>query len=320
MSRLSVAAELTKLARLLGTQEHRLTVFADLGPQELRALRWALSDTLHRGDRERFGRLVAASRLMPNKLIALIAEKVMGPMLSARMTGLMEVATAVDVARRLPAGFLADLCIEMDPRSAVGVLRAIPQSIVVAVALELLARREYLTMARFVDVVADEVVQVVVRRIADDAVLRVGVYVESAQRLGELIEAFNDTRLTAIIHAAARDPEQLWSLSLAVMEAVDARTRMRMAKLLFAGDEAQVRSLLEQVEAKELWDALAWVLASTSETLQRRLAHAAYWGDAARVSALFQAARRRRCDAQLQALRDALPEPLRAQLSFTGGD
>lgn len=315
MSRLLTMAELSKLARLLGAQEHRLATLGDLGVQDLRALRTALSDSLHRADRERFGRLVAASRLMPNKLIALIAEKAMGPTLSARMTGLMAVDTAVDVARRLPAGFLADLCIEMDPRSAAGVLREIPAPIVVAVALELLARGEYLTMARFVDVISDAAVQAVAGRIPEDAVLRVGVYVESAQRLAELIDAFDDERLSAIIRAAARDPKQLWPSSLAVMETVDARTRTRMADLLVASGETLVASLLASVAADGLWDSLAWVLAGTSETVQHRIARSAYWTDAAMLSALFQAARRRRCEAGLQALRATLPPALRAQVS-----
>ena len=59
---------------------------------------------------------------------------------------------AVDIARRLHTPFLADVCLELDPRHVRELIAAMPVKRIVEVAHELAARREYITMARFVDV------------------------------------------------------------------------------------------------------------------------------------------------------------------------
>lgn len=86
-------------------------------------------------------RMAAASRLLPAPVLAKIAEKVFGPLLCARIAGMIEPGKATDVAVRLPVGFLTDLAVELDPRRSHRVIGNIPSDTVVPIAAELTQRQ-----------------------------------------------------------------------------------------------------------------------------------------------------------------------------------
>ena len=77
-----------------------------------------MTETLYDADGGSLGRLAAASRLLPAGLTATIGQRAFGPLLSARLAGLLDPDRAVDVAAKLPPPFLADVAIELDPRRA----------------------------------------------------------------------------------------------------------------------------------------------------------------------------------------------------------
>lgn len=105
MSQIEILAEQIKLARLFGTQPERLSYLNPLDAAQLRALRLRLSDALFDQTRSSFQRVAMASRLLPNGLVALIGEKVFGPMLCARVAGLMPPDRTFDIALKLPDSF-----------------------------------------------------------------------------------------------------------------------------------------------------------------------------------------------------------------------
>ena len=94
------------------------------------------------------GRLAAASNLLPVGVIALLAERAFGPVLAARVAGMLEPSRVIDVAAKLPATFLADAATHIDPRRASVVIAGIPPAHLAEVAHELARRGEFATIGR----------------------------------------------------------------------------------------------------------------------------------------------------------------------------
>jgi hypothetical protein len=201
---LEVRAELLKLARLLGQAPDELAYLEAVSVVELRQLREQITETLFDSHLGALKRLASASRLLPVGVVAQMGEKVFGPLLSARITGLLDPDRAVDVAARLPDAFLADVAVELDPRRAGAVLARIPADRIAAITRELLARGELVTMGRFVGHLPDESLQAAVDVSGPDDLLQVALVLENRERLGDLLEMVGPQRTEQILDAADR--------------------------------------------------------------------------------------------------------------------
>ena len=123
---LQARAEMRKLARILERDPGQLAYLEQLSLEELRSLRERVTEYLWSAHGSTLNRLAAASRLLPSAVSATISERAFGPLLSARMAGLVEPSRAVDIAGRLSPTFLADVAVELDPRRASAVIAGIP--------------------------------------------------------------------------------------------------------------------------------------------------------------------------------------------------
>ncbi len=253
MSELLLKAELEKLAATLHLPVAELAFLSHLELTELRALRQALSAALFDQNRRRFRRLADSTRLLPNKLVALISQKVIPPFISAQVTGLLEPEDAVDLAKRLPVPYLADICLYLDPRRAVAVLQAMPVTTVQAVAQELMRRRQFMTMARFVDALTEEQIRQVSDRMDGESLLRVGFFVEEAGRLNALISLLDLEQLAQTIEAAALDQGVLWPEVLSLAERLGQDQRSRLGGLLAEASPQVLASLNQALFERGLW-------------------------------------------------------------------
>ncbi len=253
MSELLLKAELEKLAASLQVPVAELAFLSHLDLDELRDLRRALSASLFDRNLRRFRRLAESTRLLPNKLVALISQKVIPPFISAQVTGLLEPDAAVDLARRLPVPYLADICLHLDPRRAVPVLQAMPLATVEAVAQELMRRRRFMTMARFVDALTEAQIRQVADRMDGESLLRVGFFVEEAGRLNQLISLLDHEQLAQTVAAAAVDDGALWPEALSLAERLETRQRSRLGGLLAEASPAVLASLNAALFRRGLW-------------------------------------------------------------------
>jgi hypothetical protein len=218
MSDLLTRAELVKLSRVLGAKEADVAFLAGLGHLELRKLQDRISNALFDEYRGAFQRLADASRLLPASLVAKLSELVFGPVISARVSGLMPPERAIEVATKLKTKFLADVTMQLDPRSASELLAIMPTRIVIEVATLLLERREYVTMGRFVDDLTDEAIRAVTDSLGDDqALVRIGSFVERPERLNELVQLLGADRIKRVVAAVASGPEDLQAAGLAMV-------------------------------------------------------------------------------------------------------
>lgn len=220
---LEVRAEILKLARLLGREPASLSYLERVAADDLRRLREQVTEALFNSHLGTLRRLAAASRLLPVAVVAQMGERVFGPLLSARIAGLLEPDRAVEMAARLPVGFLADVAIELDPRRASDVIARIPPDQVAAVTAELAARHEYVTMGRFVGHMPEASTRAALTELDAGAVLQVALVLENKDGLDRLAELLGDERIDEMISTA--DDAGLGEEALELLEYLPAERR-----------------------------------------------------------------------------------------------
>lgn len=291
MGRLAVSAELLKLARVLGVEVSTLEALRVLDAPALRAFRERAQARLFDADEARLRRVAAASKLLPTPLIALIAEHVFGALLCARVAGLLAPDRAADVAQRLRSGFLADVTLEIDPRHVREVVAQLPVAKIVDVALELARRGEFVTLARFVDVVSPDRIRAVIEKLTDNAaLLHVAFFVEDKARLEPLVGLLPESRLREIILIAADESRGLWPEALSLMSEVGPGLRQRLGDLAASLDDHVLLSMARSAQAQALWGAVLPVIAVMSPAHQQRLLRLPVMQDAAVLDAILRTA------------------------------
>ncbi len=219
-------AEVLKLARLLDVKPERLAYLEPVPPDDIRVLRERVTDLLFTANEPTFKRLAAASRLLPVSLVAMIGRQAFGPVLAARITGLLDPPRAVEMAETMPTSFLADVAAELDPRRARAVIAGIPARRGEEITRELARRHEYVTMGRFVGQLRPEALEAAIGVLSDGDLLRTAFVMEEKQRLDELVELIGEDRLERLVEAARA--EELWN---EIVDLVSHLSRERRAAL-----------------------------------------------------------------------------------------
>jgi hypothetical protein len=246
---LAARAEILKLARLLDREPERLAYLDPVPAAELSELREQITEVLFASSSKTLTRLAAASRLLPVGVVATIAQHAFGPLLAARVTGLIEPNRAVEIAARLPPAFLADIAIELDPRRASKVIAAIPAAQIRAVTRELAEREEYVTMGRFVGHLPDASVYAALDEVDDRALLRIAFVLERKERLDELIELLGRERYDGLVAAAAS--ADLWPEVLDLLSHLGPVRQRELIELTRQRDPATYDGLQQFVRAHD---------------------------------------------------------------------
>jgi hypothetical protein len=261
-------AEVLKLARMLQRQPDQLAYLEQLPLQTLRELRERITEVLWTAHDGALNRLAAASKLLPSGISATISERAFGPLLSARLAGLLDPERAVDVATKLSSPFLADVAIELDPRRASEVISRIPPHQISEITRELVAREEYVTMGRFVGHLRDEALLAALAAMDDRSLLQTGFVLEEKERLRELVRLLPQPRVAAIIQAAADGG--LWIEALDLMGHLSERQRSELAAVVLELDHASLKTIVAVVIEHDLWQEVL-VIAEQDVTLQHKL-------------------------------------------------
>lgn len=263
-------AEILKLARLLEREPQTLNYLTKLPLGDLRALREQVTDVLFDANRRTLTRLAAASKLLPATLTAAIAERAFGPLLAARIAGLLEPERAVEIASKLAPEFLADVAIELDPRRAREVIARIPATQIRTVGAQLAARREYVAMGRFVGHLPPETVRASLEVIDDEQLLQVGFVLEEKDSLRGVVALLPPARLNGLIDTAAA--HDLWAEALDLLIHLDKPRQRRLIAAAIQRGEEVLSPLVQAAEQYELWEAVLKLQSLTSEADQERFA------------------------------------------------
>ena len=270
MSDLDARAETAKLARLLGVPAESLAFLENAAAPATRQFRESVSDALYNRNRQNFERLARLSRVLPAGPTAKLTEDVLGATLAGRVAGELSPDAAVKLAERLSPKFLADVCLELDPRRAGPIIRRMPASVVVPVALLLAARKDFITMGRFVDSLAEDVLDAVIVAIkSDEVLLRTGFFVENKSRLDAVMRLLPAARLRGAILAAKE--HALWPEALSLILHLKADLKGRLGNLVAEQSEEVLEDLAAAAQRQDLWPAMLEAVAAMTAENQRRV-------------------------------------------------
>jgi hypothetical protein len=265
MSKLGNQSEIDKLAVTVGLDAKQLEFLAGIPPQELRSLRVAIYERLFDQDRLLFERLaLAAVRLRPGAA-ARLAERSLGPLITARVAAELPPGPALAIAQRVSIGFFADVCSYLDPRRTRDLIVRLPIETIVRLAQELVRRGEHMTISRFVDFVTDEQTRAVVEAIDDEAaLLRVAFYMGSKNRTDHLFRTLPHERIERMVRRVSEERDDLLPAFLSVLIHVSYALRRQLGDIIAAQDEPVLVAYVTAAQAQALWADILPVLAGMS--------------------------------------------------------
>jgi hypothetical protein len=225
-SRLAARSETVRLARLLGVAPEELAFLETVPPETVAELREAVAESLFADPNGVLGRIAAASRLLPVGVVAAIAENAFGPVLAARLAGLLDPARAAEVADRLSTPFLADTAVHLDPRRVPQLLARMADERIAAAADELAALEEYVTLAQFVPHISDRALAGALESLDELAILRTGLLLEDLSIIDRVLRRLSDARRERL--AAVARGSDIWPDVLVLLEHVDEPLRSQL--------------------------------------------------------------------------------------------
>jgi hypothetical protein len=262
-------AEVLKLARLLARDPSQLDYLRELPPDDVAALREQVTDVLFGAHSQLLDRLAAASKLLPIGVVATIGERAFGPVLSARVAGLLEPQRAVEMAAKLPIEFLADVAVELDPRRASEVIAGIPPTQIAAITRELIARGEHVTMGRFVGYLGPVAITSAVAVMDDSALMQVAFLLESRDGLQELVELLPPARMEGIVSVVGE--QDLWPDALELVGNLGPAGQKRFAELNAIQADGVLEAIVAVAREHQLWPDVLPLVPFLPETTLGRL-------------------------------------------------
>nr|MBA3748301.1 hypothetical protein [Solirubrobacterales bacterium] len=265
---LNAEVEILKLARLVDAEPRGLDYLRHADAQDIRDLREQVTVAMFDADRQMLQRVASAARLIPTKLAALVGERAFGPLLCARLTALLEPSRAVDVAAKLPIGFLTDLAMQLDPRRSSRVIAEIPPKQIADITKQLAKREEYIVMGGFVGHLSEAALRAAIAVVDDEVLLRTAYVIESKGSIGALVATLPAKRLEAIIATAA--DAGLWVEALDVLGHVSECQRGELGDIAAGQPDAVLDSMVKTATKELLWDDVLPVTRAMSPASRER--------------------------------------------------
>lgn len=237
---------------MLELEEDELEYLEKVSSDTIRLLRDQASELLFDADEAGLSTLISLSRLMPAPLVAAVSQKIVRPIMAARIAGHVDVDHAIAVTRRLPLDYIADVAIAMDPRRASDVIGGMPEATVVRVASELAERGESVAMGRFTAHLSDEAIAASFDVIEDGMLLEIAFVLEDKAHLAAVMELLPEERIGGVLRAAAA--ENLWPQALDLVTHLSDEQHTRLANIAAQQDEEVLESLVRAAHEDDLWD------------------------------------------------------------------
>ncbi len=269
-SLLNVDVEILKLARLLSCEPKDLAHLRNIDPQDIRDLREQVTVVMFDADRQQLQRVASAARLIPTKLAAVVGERAFGPLLCARLTGLLEPSRAVDVAAKLPTPFLTDLAVELDPRRASRVIAEIPPKQIAEITRLLAEREEFIAMGGFVGHLSEAALRAAIAVVSDETLLRTAYVIESKGSIGALVATLETKRLESII--ATANAADLWVQALDVLHHVSEEQRGELGDIAAGQADEVLDGMVRAAQRELLWEDVLPVTRAMSPDSRARFA------------------------------------------------
>ncbi len=232
---IGVTAELERLARLLRCTTQEVHFLRRFSAVEIRLLRLAMADRLYSDHQTTYARIASASRLLPMRLTAPLAQRMLPPRVSAGVVASLPPAQAAEMAQRMSVEYVADVSSYLSPLLSEPVLVRLPAEMIVRVASVLAEREDYNTMAEVVGALDDEQVVAVVDALEDpETLVQVALRVTDAHALHRLTMVLPEERLLLMV-GWARRRTRMWPELLSLLGRLPADQRRRLLSAARAG-------------------------------------------------------------------------------------
>lgn len=290
MTTLAARAEVIKLARELSVDPERLDFLREADAEDLRRFRGRLAEELDAPHRPMFRKLAAASKLLPNQITVKIAMKYFGPMLCGMVASELTADRAASLMNHIPVEFLADATQYVDPSAAEPIIQGLATEKMVPTMKELLRRKEYVTLARFLGAVTDEQLLSVVPLVeTGEDLLMTGFYAEVTDRFETVVSELPEERIKSIVRAAV-DLDR-FAEALTLMQHLTEDTRARVANATADLGDDVLTQMLESAHREGAWAELIPVAASMRADNLHKLVNLDVWDDEALTGVILAAKR-----------------------------
>ena len=272
MSTLGTRSEIEKLSKTLELSVDELEFLSKIPPDELRSLRASIYERLFDVDAVVFERLAMVAIRLPARAAAMLAERVLGPMLTARVAAELPPRVALAVTRLVAPTFFADAAAWLDPRRLRDMIVALPPELLTEVALELISRGEYMTISRFIDFVTDEQIHTTIDAIEDEtALLRIVYYMGSKNRMDHLFRTLSRERLVRMIVRVEQEGDALLPQFLSALIHVSYALKRELGDIIAAQHPGVLTGYIRAAQQGDLWEEVLPVVATMSADAQERV-------------------------------------------------
>ncbi|MGV9817390.1 hypothetical protein [Nocardia xishanensis] len=206
---MSADPQVIKLARTLRVPVDDLEYLADVPDMELRQFRMQVADMLF--DHQSYGlrRMARAAKIIPTPILVKLVDRHHNALLAAKMSAVLDPGHAVEVAKRLPVDFLADIAAQLDARRAATIIAGLPPATVRAVAERLAARGDWITLGDLMSSVSDDAARATVAALDGLALTRTAFLVDEAAQLERFVGLVPESKLADMLSATA--DHDLWA-------------------------------------------------------------------------------------------------------------
>jgi hypothetical protein len=306
-------AEVIKLARVLQTEPERLDFLEGAAPEAIRAFRRSVHQRLDAPHRPMFQRIARVSALVPGTLAVRIAMRYYGPMFVGMVATEVPPERAADLIGSIPPEFIADAAPYVDPEAVGPIVRALPTEAMLPAMREMLRRKDYVTLARFVSAVSDELILAVLPFIESGADLLMIVLNSEigdvAGRFDVVLTKVADDRIRSLVQAAA--DAGLFAETLTFLQFLSPPTRARIAAAVAELGPTVMTAMIETAHRENAWPEMLSVTAVLTGAHLSAFAAADAWNEQGLTGLLAAADERDLWDAIFRIAAAMPPDRLR---------
>ncbi|MCU1643788.1 MAG: hypothetical protein JWN03_4063 [Nocardia sp.] len=281
MTSLAGRAEVVKLARELHTAPDELGFLLESDPVAIRRVRQSMHHALDSPYRPMFERLAKVSALIPNTLAIAIATRFFGPMLCGMIATSLSPERAVALIGHVPTTFLADTAPYVDPTAAAPIVQAFDTDVLVPVMQEMVRRKDYVTLARFLVAATNEQLLEVVPHIhSGEDLLQVGFNAELdtvADRFDVVLAELPEHRIREILQAA--HDQDRFAEAFTFLQFVSDKTLTRVSEVTAGLGPELLTHMVESVHRENAWAEMIPVAALMSPESRQLLFELPVWDD-----------------------------------------
>jgi len=264
---LAARGEVVKLARELDVPVASLQFLQHQPAGDLAAFRRAITAAIVANEDLRLRRVAAASRLVPKRVAARLAESQLGALLSARVAGVLDVPEALRLAGAVRPGFLADMAAYLDPARTAALVKAIPEALMVDVGRRLLDAASYITLGRLISLVDDGPLLALLGYARDDQLLEIALLAEDRVRLDEILAGLSNERAAGVIAVAAGSGQ--FDQALSLLSSLSPDQKLRLATIAADLGPDVTDGLVRAVIRSGAWDEMLPLLTRMPDATRR---------------------------------------------------